>query len=253
MHHPENSDMQYVSLFLCVFILSSCHQPGYQIRTYHHSGYTLTDTLFPSEKYFYVFDGEAQYPIYYIGPAKGNISITQKIERHTPRDTATRLISRTFDSTSLSVEVIDSISTFIQTEFSHFDTSANKYERDSVVTHPAFMLVLKNHSDSTLWLGDKNFLQFIRLEVQNDCDQWIPVELPSGNSYGPDSWLSYIYLLPEHMLIAKFPEYERNYSHNCRLAWTTQRGSMIYSNEFWTPVSNVIHNIANSSCFKRTN
>ena len=234
--------MRYVSLLLCTIGLISCHQPGYQIRTYHENGYTLADTLLHGNVRSIPFDAYARYAICYIGPDSGRIATGKPLPRSGRTPDPGGYLARKFDSNYMTIHV-DTSHTQLQFEHSHFDTANNRRIVDSVSFFNAMRITLKNVSDSLLYLGNFNTLGFAYLEMQNGKKDWIRIENPS-------SWYSYCstgaranYLRPGEILIAKFPRYEGEFTANFRVVWEKYNRQKICSNEFVAPVSDLMLNI----------
>ncbi|MGE7776119.1 hypothetical protein ACQKLP_15425 [Chitinophaga sp. NPDC101104] len=159
--------------------LISCHQPGFQIRTYHENGYTLFDTLLHGNVQSIPFDAYARYAICYIGPDSGKIATGKPLPRSGRTGNVGGCLARKFDSSYMNIQV-DTSHTQLQIEHSHFDSTANRRIVDSISLFNGMRVTLKNVSDSLLYLGKSNTLEFAFLEIQNGKKDWIRIENPSS-------------------------------------------------------------------------
>src|SRR5690606_26798736 len=149
---------------------------------------------------------------------KERIPMHRRLPLHGPRHYATHPLKWETDSSALTITV-DSFTTQFEQHHQRRDTAFPFSFIDSVSYHPANTVILRNRSDSTLVVGDRDFLQYIALEVKKENGEWVCLEKSAQNAYDPVGWVSFIYLNPGEILVAKFPRYAPGEVRQCRLAW----------------------------------
>lgn len=231
--------MQRSALSLILLSLFACKPTPPEHRYHYRENYCLVDSASAGPLTPFEYDGEAHYPIYYVGPVQEHVPIHQRLAGKGPRPRPTHPIKWEPDSCSLSI-FVDTFSTQFEQHHYQRDTAYYFSYLDSISRHPAFSVVLRNLSDSTLVLGNSDLLQYVVLEVKRSNDEWFSLEKTVKHSYDQGSWASFVYLNPGDVLVAKFPRYAPGEVRQCRLAWRLINGMKIYSNPFHAPVSDMM-------------
>ncbi len=213
-----------------------------EIREYKLDGYTLRDTILPGTVRFIPYDAFARYGICYIGGMQDMISTGRPIGHFGNIPVPEGKCTRKFDSHYITIEV-DTSATQLQFDHYKYDTITQSRTVDSTSLFAAMRVTVKNISDSLLYLGNSNTLEYMFLEIRNGGNEWIALENPSWRYAGCATGVRDNYLRPGDIVIAKFPRYEGEYTAKYRLVWQRPGGAKIVSNEFVAPSNELISNI----------
>jgi hypothetical protein len=88
---------------------------------------------------------------------------------------------------------------------------------------------ITNLSDSLMFLGQHNYVNYMVREAKNEAGQWVPIEL--FDSRFPCNSCRLLYLKPKQVLIAKVMRTTGSFKTTCRLKLSNASGA-VYSNEF---------------------
>lgn len=223
-------NMRYTCL--CILIFAAC--TGYVDRSkplqYDCKDFILIDSVKPVHPRFLTAGKSQDFPICYIGPISDTISIKNRDYNGKSSYAESNLypVSRSYTSNELEVSADTSVSCFSGIEY--------WYERDTPFTdstkwYHSFLLILKNTSDSTLFLGRTFSLYYMQLEGQCQDGQWTRIQKPLSEVWMCLTGEPDIYLRPGEIILSKIIRRKDPDFIQYRLAWKGG-GGIIYSNLF---------------------
>ncbi|HEY9004537.1 MAG TPA: hypothetical protein VIM75_00315 [Ohtaekwangia sp.] len=108
------------------------------------------------------------------------------------------------------------------------DSTAVKYVRCNI-------MVVRNHSDSTLYMGINNDIGRMVMQYQASDGKWITGQLPIY--YGCGTGARELFLRKEQIAVAKFLRGNGNIKVLARIKFETLNGHYIYSNTFYNYIN----------------
>jgi hypothetical protein len=218
---------------LCILIFAAC--TGYvgtgEPIQYHCKDFILIDSVKPAHPGWLAVGETQDFPIYYIGPSSDTISIGNRFwnDRASYSDAMPDLFTKSYSVNELEITADTSVSCFSSIEYWH---ESDPSITDSTKWYHSFLLILKNKSDSTLYLGRTNSLYYIQLEGQCRDGQWTRIQKPLSEMWICGTGQPYIFLGPGQLLLSKIIRRKDTDFIKYRLAW---KGGVevIYSNTFF--------------------
>jgi hypothetical protein len=217
---------------LWLLILSSC--TGYVGTSgplqYRTKDFILIDSVKPAHP-GWLMDGETvDFPIFYIGPTSDTISIGK---RYWPDITSyweakPGIFMKSYSSKELEITADTSVSCFTGIDWWH---ESDPSIIDSTQWYHSFLVILKNKSDSTLYMGRTSSLYYIQLEGQCRDGQWTRIQKPLSETWLCSTNQPDIFLRPGEIILSKIMRRVEPGFTNYRLGWVTYY-SVIYSNTF---------------------
>jgi hypothetical protein len=217
---------------ICLLILSSC--TGYvgtsESLQYHTKDFILIDSVKPAHP-GWPMDGETvDFPIFYIGPTSDTISIGKS---HWPGITSYSEIkpgsfTRSYSRKELGITADTSVSCFTGIDCWR---ESDPYIIDSTQWYHSILLILKNKSDTTLYMGRTSSLYYIQLEGQCQDGQWTRIQKPLSEEWLCGTNQPDIFLRPGEIILSKIIRRVEPGITKYRLAWVTYY-SVVYSNTF---------------------
>jgi hypothetical protein len=206
----------YIAL---VILLSSCH------------GSPLIDTT-RSATEFAPWEECIEFPIYYIGPVKDTIPIGRQYwlgRTPGPPFPYKAPISRHYTNRNLTITVDTS---WLLTRTVEYLSKDGNVLWDSTKSYYAYLLTIKNISDSLVFLGRTFSVYYLHMEIKDTDGHWIKatrelseIGLCLTNQPG-------IFLKPGEMILSKVPLLKGTSPVEARLAFGSRSGSPVYSNTF---------------------
>lgn len=217
---------------LCILILSACS--GYVGTSgplqYRSNDFILIDSAKPTHPGFLIKGESQDFPIYYIGPLSDSISIGKRYwtgKTFYP-EALPKSFTSTYDSSELEIKADTSV--FCYSSIDYLGEGGRNIDDSSQWFH-AFLLILKNKSDSTLYLGRTFSLFYIQLEGQCRDGQWTSIQKPLSEEWICGTGEPDIYLRPGEIILSKIKRRNDRDFVRYRLAWKGG-GKVIYSNTF---------------------
>jgi hypothetical protein len=186
----------------------------------------LLDTIYQQPACYKAYDKEdGGYPIYYIGKVEDTIaigrhySLNRTNKPNIPPDCCIRFIS----SEKMTMIVDTTVKTSIEMQY---DDQENK-----IVNYQAYLLYIRNISDTAIWLGSTFFLPYLYQEVQNKRGEWVKINKMVSEMDYCGTGQPHIVLKPQQIILAKVARYYGDTLAKCRLAMHYNRQT-VYSNIF---------------------
>jgi hypothetical protein len=222
--------MRYACLCILIFTACTGSDGTRGAIQYNCKDFMLIDSAKPSTP-CWLIPGETQdFPIYYMGPAADTISIGNRFwnDRNAYSDTMPDLFTKSYSVNDLEITADTSISCFRGIEYWH---ESDPSITDSTKWYHSFLLILKNKSDSTLYLGRTNSLYYMQLEGQCQDGQWTRIQKPLSEMWLCGTGQPDIFLGPGQIILSKIIRRKDPDFIQYRLAWKGG-GGIIYSNVF---------------------
>lgn len=231
-------------IFLTVIVgCLSCRKP---LNVQHYGQITLIDstsldtTLSPAKRNPRLNYG--YYPFYYIGPIEDTIRLKVAVNSHGDTEKITERVLRKLDQVTIIVDTSIKL-THVNIFYRYLENGTK--QPDSVVKSAAYAILLKNNSDSTLYLGNFNHLRSMVMQYQNELGEWRDAE-KAAFTYAPCLTGTIDILVgPKQILVAKLIRYEGYFSPLCRLK-LMNFDQTCYSNTFHFKLDK---SIINQTCF----
>ena len=205
--------IRLLMLFLITLSCLSCQKP---LNIQRHQQTVIIDsvsldtTLIPKKK----ATGVGYYPVYYIGPLQDTIRLGKQLPSHEVTEKFPDIVLRYLNQVTLTVDT--SIKLTNLTFYESFSDSNIKH-LDSITKEPAFAIILKNQSDSTLLIGQFNNLEKVVMQYQSKSGKWIDIEMPMSSIDGCRTFAKTMFLEPKQVLVAKLIRRKDDFDALCRL------------------------------------
>jgi hypothetical protein len=168
------------------------------------------------------------YPFYYIGPIEDTIRLKVAINSQGYAEKIPERVLRKLDQVTITVDTLIKLT---QVEIFHGYLENGRRQLDSIVKSPAYAIVLKNNSDSTLYLGKFNYLRGMLMQYQNELGEWKDAEKAAFTYDACFTGAINILVRPKQILVAKLTRYDGDFSALCRLK-LMNFDQICYSNTF---------------------
>ena len=219
--------MRLLYFILGTIIFTGCQTYKTKIFTFSTQTFIVIDTsVLPTE--FLSNSRQNSYPIYYIGFLKDTIKISNQYSR---RDIGNLKYNNPVSSKTYSIKTISLfVDTAVKTNSSIQYLSADKkLTEDSAENYHAYLITLKNISDSTIYLGRTFSLYYLNLEAKDAKGNWVKInnklcEMELCITGQPE-----IYLRPEEIIISKLKRYKGDFITDFRLCFGIDDNT-VYSN-----------------------
>lgn len=198
------------------------------VNEYTVNGCVLFDTVFQKTPIPMQYNKSGGgYPIYYIGKQFDSIAIGS---RYLPWKNKVNGISSakiSFSLKDLKINVDTAMKTSI--EVCSFHRSGN--EIDSMVNYLAYLVDIRNRSDSAIYLGSTFDLAYLFREIKNKRGEWIKIEQMVSEMGICGTGQPDVILRAGEMILAKAVRYKGDRLTECRLVMKRGR-CFVYSNVF---------------------
>lgn len=221
--------MRSLYLILPVILLMACQRVTRTSHFYQGKGFVLSDTIYSGAAGYAAYDGWAAYPVYYKGKMQDTVGIASMFRYRRDKREAFPETTRRWASADLELFVDTSVKIQIGMVCYKDDEWT---EVDSVVNIHAYLLTVRNHSDSIISLGDVHYLRYVHREVKNHRGEWIRIEQRMAAGCIPHSD---IYLNPGDIAIAKVRRFKGTAEAPCRIVLSFFE-NRVYSNVFMDSV-----------------
>jgi len=171
-----------------------------------NNGLTLIDSTSVEKKISLseTSDNEGYYPVYYIGPDNDTIILGKPISMFSnPKEDSIYYTAKNWESPKnmkISLTIDTNMTVAYEAVHSYFDEN-DKRVLDSVKKSAAYILIIKNNSDSLVRLGSHNIVGYLTKEIKNSDGNWIQIEKPVNYYCGTAK--RQLVVKPQHILIAK--------------------------------------------------
>lgn len=222
--------MRLIILFYGLFLSTGCRQVAAPIHYHTTNGYILEDTCRSAGIYKPYDKGYCAYPIYYTGPVSDTIRIGRQYNFYNTywKDTRFFHYSRYYTPGNLNILVDTSVHTNCRSEYM---LPGNKVLEDSTLNYHAFIVMIRNLSDSIIFMGRTFALFLAWREAKNRKGEWIKIEKTIHEAGICRTNQPEIFLYPREIIISKLPRYTGNFVTECRLAFGYY-DKVVYSNTF---------------------
>jgi hypothetical protein len=217
---------------LWLMILSSC--TGYDSTggpvIYRTQGFILVDSVNPAHPGLLMAEETHDFPIYYIGLPADTVSIGKRYWPDITSYSKTNpgSFTKSFSGNELEITADTSVSCFASIDYL---SENGQYINDSSQWYHSILLILKNKSDSTLYMGRTFSLYYLQLEGQCQDGQWSRIQKPLSEEWLCSTNQPDIFLRPGEIILSKIIRRVEPGITKYRLAWVTYY-SVIYSNTF---------------------
>jgi hypothetical protein len=211
-----------------VLLMSSCSHP--HVSSFKTTNFVLIDTCLPANQYLQE-QLTIDYPIYYIGPVKDTINISQRYDRkHTPIPRWPEIFaaSWTYSDKNLKIKVDTSFDTNCPIEYYNKDW---RIDPDSTMNYHSSVFTIRNISDSIICMGQTFSVYYMHRELKNRQGEWIPIGKNICEEIFCGTGQPTIYIKPGEMILSKVKHYRGSFKTDCRLVFG-RNGNVVYSNVF---------------------
>lgn len=220
--------MHYTCVCILIFAACTSYVDTCRPLKYNCKDFILIDSVKPAHPGWLAVGERQDFPICYIGPISDTISIRSRFcnKKSATAESKPNSCTRSYSSNELEITADTSVSCFASIDYW---SESGTYIADSSQWFHAILLILKNKSDSTIYLGRTNSLYYIQLEGQCRDGQWTRIQKPLS-----EQWLCLtgepdIYLKPGQIILSKIIRRKDTDFLQYRLAWKGGEG-IIYSN-----------------------
>lgn len=232
-HHPYmRNQITGLLILWCI----GCNTFPRAVNEYPMNGYVLIDTIFEKTPIFMQYNkNSGGYPIYYIGRQLDTIAIGNRYLPWKNRVNGILSAKIGFSTKDLKITVDTVISTSI--EVCSFHRSGN--EIDSVVNYHAYLVDIRNRSDTAIYLGSTFDLAYLFREIKNKRGQWIKIEQTVSEMGICGTGQPHVILRAGEMILAKAVRYKGDRRAECRLVMKRGKDT-VYSNVFVDYVASAV-------------
>lgn len=194
---------------------------------------TIIDTSNLTENLtaFTIKNSDGFYPIHYIGQYSDTIILRQRrIPRYGHGEEYFGDYVPVPDSNKIAIVVDTAFDLSYTHYYENYLAESDKPVIDSAVDYKAYPVIVRNLTDSLLYIGDCWDWTNIVRQVKNSEGRWIDIEIPF--KYVCGTGCRPIVLEENQIMIAKLMRYKGNYKIECRLKlklWNNE----VYSNIFF--------------------
>ncbi|HTJ52842.1 MAG TPA: hypothetical protein VL443_25475 [Cyclobacteriaceae bacterium] len=161
---------------------------------------------------------EGYYPVYYIGPDNDTIILEHEPISmfFNPKDSIYYKAKNweSLKNMEISLAIDTNMTVAFKAGYSHFDENAEEV-LDSVKNFAAYVIKIKNNSDSLVQLGSHNAVGYLTKEAKNNKGDWIQIEEPIKPYCGTAK--KQLIMEPGDILITKMIKHKANLKVECRL------------------------------------
>jgi hypothetical protein len=223
--------MQLKYTLILITLISSCKEGKPKVTLFKTQDFIIADTTIEGNKVLQ-FDNymSDDYPIYYIGAQLDTIKIGKRYWKGRTQWTDNFKIpwSRKYSNRTLSILLDTTAKTNSPVEYF---SDNSKVANDSTINYKSFLFLIKNISDSAVYLGQTFSVFFINREAKNRNGEWVKVdkklsELGTCGTNEPT-----IILNPDEIVISKLRRYSGSFVTDFRLVLGYDN-NIVYSNIF---------------------
>lgn len=231
-NHVSDS-YKYMRWFLTwtwLFILVSCTRNPLPVLYNTADGFVLEDTCREASAFKLHDRGYCNYPIYYTGPVSDTVRTGRQYNYYTTNWNDARYFhfSRSYTPVNLKILVDTTVHTNCRLEYT---LPGYKVLEDSTLNYHAYLVTIRNISDSIIFMGRSFALYLAWREAKNREGKWVKTERTLHETGICGTNQPEIFLFPREIIISKLPRYTGNLVTECRLAFGFE-DKVVYSNTF---------------------
>ncbi len=222
-----------IIIVVIILFLFNCKHKEIPLNIQTNGQLTLIDSSELTENLitYLAAQNQGYYPIHYKGQSSDTIRLRKRrIPRYGYADKDYGDRFRSADSSRMTI-LVDTLFDLTHTAYyEHYPMDSYKIITDSVVNYKAYPVLVKNISDSLLFVGDCYEWDNIVRQVKTKKGIWKDIEVPGRFWCGMGC--KSIVLEPNQIMIAKLLRYKGDTIVECRLKYTVWKNT-IYSNMFY--------------------
>ncbi len=222
-----------IFLGVLILFLPNCKQKKITLNIQTNGQLTLIDSSEITENLvsYSVMQNDGIYPIHYIGENSDTINLRKReIPRFGYGEKEYGNHIRIPDSSRMTI-FVDTLFDLTNTAYyEHYHLDSEKVVTDSIVNYKAYPVLIRNISDSLLYVGDCwDRINVVR-QVKTKKGYWRDIEIPAR--YWCATGCRPIIMEPNQILISKMMRFRGDSKVECRLKYTAWKYT-IYSNTFF--------------------
>lgn len=224
-------------IFICMLSLTACLRKSTHVSYIPLQEVILADTGYDAVTYL-PYEEDPVFPIYYLGPLKDTISIGRYYDRRRNKP------DLPYPDVAINQYSSENLSIYVDTSFSATITA--DYYNDNGIIQPdstrhfnASVIILRNMTDTAMYMGMTYSLYYMHREIKNSQGKWVR----TCNKLRGEMWCASgqpdIFLKPGEVMISKIAHYGGPHTVACRLAFgRLMDGTQVYSNVFTACIDN---------------
>ncbi|MEP6793925.1 MAG: hypothetical protein ABJB16_06345 [Saprospiraceae bacterium] len=225
--------MRFFLLFgFLTLLLSNCAKQKNNLNIQSNGQLTLIDSSSQSKNllYYSVIQNDCNYPIHFLGQNSDTIRLQKKhisIFGQKVRGINDHMIA---DSNNMTFFVDTFLNLSYTVDYQHYLDDGKTRIIDSTIDYKAFPIIIRNISDSVLYISDCWNMDNVIRQVKTKNGIWRDIEKGGGNWHAMRC--EPIFLEPNYILIAKLTLYKGDTKVECRLKYKNWK-TYTFSNTFY--------------------